>query len=120
MNITETKQGSCHCKAVTYTAKVDLTQPVIECNCSYCEAKGYLLAFIPEESFSLDSGKEKLIEYRFNTKKIQHFSCEVCGVAPFAFGEAEGGQKTIALNVRTLSDISLANLTRQAFDGKSL
>ena len=52
-------RGSCHCKAVSFTVDVDLANP-ITCNCSYCQRRGSILAFTPEQNFSLESGKDKL------------------------------------------------------------
>ncbi len=38
--------GSCHCGKVTFSVEGDIQQ-VMECNCSHCRRKGYLLWFIP-------------------------------------------------------------------------
>ena len=38
-------KGSCHCGKVAYEVETDLEQ-VIECNCSICRRKGYLLTFV--------------------------------------------------------------------------
>ncbi|MBY0111100.1 GFA family protein [Patescibacteria group bacterium] len=109
--------GSCHCQNVRYEVDIDLTQPVIECNCSYCEPKGFLLSFVPAASFSAQ-GEENLTEYRFNTEKLQHLFCKTCGVQPFCRGEGKAGP-TVAVNVRTIDGIELGNLTRLPFDGRS-
>ena len=73
------RQGGCHCGAVRYTVTTDLAQ-VIECNCSHCAKKGFLLTFVPQDRFTLASGEDSLTEYRFNTHKIAHLFCKVCGV----------------------------------------
>lgn len=114
----EKKKGSCHCKTVTYEAEVDLTQPVLECNCSHCARKGFLLAFVPEEKFKLLSGKDNLMEYRFNRKAIQHLFCKTCGVQCFGHGEQDG-KKMVAINTRTLDDVDLTKLVKQPFDGQA-
>ncbi|MBP9812010.1 GFA family protein [Candidatus Gracilibacteria bacterium] len=110
--------GSCHCGAVKYSVELDLTQPVLECNCSHCQRKGFLLSFVPASSFELLSGDETMTEYRFNTHKIRHRFCPKCGVQCFGEGEHEG-HATRAVNVRTIEDIDLSTLTRQPVDGKS-
>jgi hypothetical protein len=115
----EKKTGGCQCKKVRYEVEIDLTQPVIECNCSICEGKGMLLAFIPEEQMTISSGDEVLTEYRFNTGKIAHLFCRVCGVQAFARGTGPQGEPTYAVNVRTVDDIDLNSLTRMLYDGKS-
>lgn len=111
--------GSYHCGAVTYTVHLDLTKPVFECNCSYCQRKWFLLSFVPKSDFELLSGEEVLTEYLFNTHKIRHRFCKVCWVQ--CFGEWEhNGIATRAINVRTIENIDLSKLARQAVDGKSL
>lgn len=114
----ETRTGSCHCKKVRYEVELDLSQPVIECNCSHCERKGFLLSFVPADNFTIVSG-EGLTEYRFNTEKIRHLFCSTCGVQCFGRGEGKDGP-TVAVNVRTIDDIDLTALTRTPFNGKTL
>lgn len=109
--------GGCHCGKVRFSADVDLSQPVIECNCSHCQRKGFLLAFGPKSAMSVESGEDALIEYRFNTHKIAHQFCQTCGVAPFAWGESKEGAPTVAVNVRCLDGVDLGALTRMAWDG---
>lgn len=114
----EKKKGSCHCRAVTYEAEVDLTEPVYECNCSHCARKGFLLTFVPEDQFELLSGEDNLMEYRFNRKAIQHLFCKTCGVQCFGRGEKDG-KKMVAVNTRTLEDVDFDTLIRQPVDGKA-
>lgn len=115
--MTKTHQGGCHCKAVRYEVELDLEHPVIECNCSYCAAKGYLLAFAPAEKFTLLSGDDVLTEYRFNTQRIAHQFCSICGIGCFGKGEHDG-KATRAINVRTIDDVDLSSLTRKHVNGK--
>ena len=115
----KTYTGGCHCKSVRYEVELDLTQPVIECNCSHCAVKGLLLSFTPKTKFSLLSGEDNLTEYRFNTEKIAHLFCATCGVESFGYGEMPDGTPTAAINVRTIDDVDLDTLTRQPYDGKS-
>lgn len=114
----ETRTGGCHCKVVHYEAKLDLTQPVMECNCSHCQAKGFLLAFVPAENFTLLSGEDSLTEYRFYKEKLQHLFCKICGVQAFAKGEKDGAIM-YGVNIRTIDDIDIAKLQRIPVDGKS-
>jgi len=46
--------GSCHCGQVSFEVEGD-PQQVMECNCSHCSRKGYLLWFVPREQFRLKS-----------------------------------------------------------------
>jgi len=114
----EKRTGGCHCKNVRYEVEIDLSQAVIECNCSYCEAKGTLLAFVPASQFTLVSGEDNLTEYRFNTGKIQHLFCKTCGVQAFGRGEGKDGP-TVAINVRTIDAVDLGALTRMPFEGRN-
>jgi hypothetical protein len=116
----EMKTGACHCKKVKYqVGNLDLSQPVIECNCSHCQIKGLLLSFVPEHAFKITHGEENLTEYRFNTNRLQHLFCKTCGVEPFCRGEKEG-EKIVAINVRTLDDIELPTITRMPYNGKDV
>ena len=111
--------GGCHCQAVRYEVEADL-EKTFTCNCSHCEIKGFILAFVPVKSFTLLSGEEMLTEYRFNTKKIAHLFCKVCGVESFARGKDEAGNETVMVNVRCLADVDLSTLLSGTFDGKSM
>lgn len=111
-------QGSCHCGEVRFTVDVDLSRP-ITCNCSYCSRRGSILAFTPAENFALQGGEEKLTEYRFHTKKIQHLFCSVCGIESFARSTMPDGTKMVAVNVRCLEGVDLENLQTTQFDGRS-
>ncbi len=114
----KTHTGSCHCGAVTFTVTADI-EKVIECNCSHCSKKGFLLAFVPAEQFTLLSGEDNLTEYRFNKKHIAHLFCKTCGVQCFGQAKNKEGIETIAINVRTLPDLDLSTLTITPVDGKS-
>lgn len=112
-------QGGCHCGAVRYEVTTAL-QPVISCNCSICEKKGTLLTFVPADAFKLLAGKDAVSDYQFNTRNIHHLFCKTCGVESFATGTAPNGARMVAINVRCLDGIKLADLTPQAYDGRSL
>jgi hypothetical protein len=111
-------QGSCHCEAVTFEVEMELTS-AMECNCSHCFRKGFLLSFIPEAQFTLLTGQDMLTEYRFNKKHIAHLFCKVCGTQAFGKGVAPDGTATIAVNVRCLKDIDVSSLSITQVDGKS-
>jgi hypothetical protein len=115
----KTYTGSCHCGAVTYEAKADI-QSVMECNCSYCGRRGFLLAFVPREDFTLKSGEENLTEYRFNSGRIQHLFCKTCGVQGFGYGEGRDGAKMAMLNVRCFDGVDIPSLTVTPVNGRDL
>ena len=114
----KTHQGSCHCGAVTFTVNADI-EKAMECNCSYCSRKGFLLHFIPREQFTLISGEENLTKYHFNRHHIDHLFCKTCGVQAFAYGKKPDGTEIVALNVRSIPDVDVAALTIEQIDGKS-
>lgn len=119
MSEATTHEGGCHCGAVRYrVAGLDLSKPVISCNCSMCGRSGTLLAFVPAASFTLLSGEDALTDYQFNKKVIHHVFCKVCGIKPFARGQGPGGEMA-AINVRCLEGVELEGLTVQSVDGKS-
>jgi hypothetical protein len=111
--------GHCHCGKVQYEVEMDLaTATIIECNCSHCHAKGFLLTFVPPEQFTLLSGEESLTEYRFNNKRIAHLFCKVCGVESFARGQKRDGTPMIAINVRCLDEVDTKSLNITSVNGK--
>lgn len=109
--------GSCHCGAVQFTAEGEVEQ-AIECNCSHCNRKGFLLWFVPRESFAVTAGADKLSTYTFNKHAIQHQFCSVCGCQPFGLGSAPDGVPMAAINIRCLEDIELADVKRVPVNGR--
>jgi hypothetical protein len=84
MSETQTYTGSCHCGAVKFTAQSAPIASAMSCNCSICRRAGTLLAFVPEAQFTLDSGADSLISYKFNKHVIDHVFCRGCGIKSFA------------------------------------
>ncbi len=78
-----------------------------------------MLRFVPADKFKLLSGAEVLIDYRFNSKVINHLFCSVCGIKSFASGTSKDGVETRAINVRCLDDVDLQALPTRHVDGKS-
>ena len=78
----ETRHGGCHCGAVRYRVDIDLSKPVIQCNCSICSRTGTLLSFVPAASFALEKGEESLTDYQFSKKHIHHLFCKVWACDP--------------------------------------
>ena len=114
-----TYSGSCHCGAVRYSVELDLSQPVIACNCTMCGRAGTLLTFAPIEKFTLEQGEDKLTDYQFNKHVIHHLFCKVCGVKSFARGKGRDGGPTVAINARCLDEVDVSKLNITPFDGRS-
>jgi hypothetical protein len=113
-----TYKGSCHCGNVRYEVSMELKQ-AMECNCSHCSRKGFLLTFVPPEQFTLLSGEEKLRAYHFNKKRIDHLFCVDCGVESFARGKKSDGSAMIAVNVRCLEGVDPKTVDIKHVDGRS-
>jgi len=113
-----THTGGCHCGKVRYEVAATL-ENVISCNCSHCSMKGFLLTFVPADSFTLLSGEDALTEYRFNKQHIAHLFCATCGVQSFGRGTGPDGSPMVAINVRCLDNIDIEGLSVVPFDGKS-
>jgi hypothetical protein len=111
--------GGCHCGKVRYQVKLDLSKPVVSCNCSMCGRSGTLLTFVPATEFTLQSGEEVLTDYQFNKRHIHHLFCSVCGIKSFARGAGPDGKPMAAVNARCLDAVDLAQLKVSQHDGKS-
>lgn len=111
-------KGSCHCGGVAYTVEGELKQ-ALECNCSHCSRKGYLLWFVPRDSVSFSSGSDTMSTYLFNRHAIEHKFCPNCGCAPFGFGVDPKGNATAAVNIRCLEGVDPAHVERVPVDGRS-
>ena len=114
-----TYSGGCHCGRVRYEVTTALS-PILACNCSICQKRGYLLTFAPGSQFKLLSGEYEQTDYQFNKEIIHHLFCKSCGIGSFATGTGPDGSKMVAVNVRCLDGVDLDALTVTPFDGKSL
>lgn len=113
-----TYKGSCHCGRIAFEVEGNVEQ-AIECNCSHCSRKGYLLWFVPREKLRLATPESNMSRYTFNKHVIHHHFCPQCGCAPFGFGKDPSGKATAAINVRCLEGIELTTLKRMPYDGRS-
>lgn len=116
--MTDKHTGGCHCGRVRYEVEADIKE-VNSCNCSLCQKRGYLLAFVPKAQFTLLSGENDQTDYQFNKKIIHHLFCSTCVVSSFGTGSGAYAD-TVAINARCLDDIDLGALTVKPVDGKSL
>lgn len=111
--------GGCHCGNVRYEVDMDIDH-VNQCNCSMCSKKGYLLAFTPEENFTLLNGEDAMTDYQFNKKVIHHLFCATCGIGSFGRGTMPDGKKMVAINVRCLDDVDVGQFPIVQIDGKNI
>lgn len=110
--------GSCQCGNITFSAELVLGE-LVACNCSRCRRVGHLLAYLPESDFQVTIGEAGISEYRFNTGRIAHRFCPVCGIQPYAAGTAPDGTPSIAVNARCLDGVDLDALPIKRCDGAS-
>jgi hypothetical protein len=110
--------GGCHCGAVRFTAETEIEQSM-SCNCSICRKRGTLLAFLPAGNFTLTQGEDRLTQYNFNQRRIDHMFCSTCGILPFARGAKPDGSSMIALNLRCVDGLEFEKLKVVEFDGAS-
>lgn len=112
-----TYQGSCHCGNIRFDVKGEF-ESAMECNCSHCSRKGYLLWFVPRPDLEVNAREDALSTYTFNKHEIQHHFCTNCGCAPFGFGSNNGAEMA-AVNIRCLEGIELSAIKREFVDGRS-
>jgi hypothetical protein len=120
MTSLQTYRGSCHCGAVRFEADLDLTQPSYRCNCSICRRTRFWVAVGTPDRFRRISGESELTEYRFNTRKNQHFFCKHCGVRAFGVGNDTPIGKMIGVNIGCLDGVpeeALSKIPIMCIDG---
>ena len=111
-------RGSCHCGKVAYRLDEDPTD-AMECNCSICRRKAYVLAFAAPDRFTLETPREAITAYTFGSHNIRHQFCSTCGCAPFGEGQGPDGPM-VAINLRCADDFDLTSVKITSFDGASL
>jgi len=114
-----TIRGSCHCGKVVYSLDVEPAE-AMECNCSICRRKGYLLSFVTPDEFTLKTARDVLAVYTFGNHVIRHQFCKACGCAPFGEGAGPDGQSMVAVNLRCVEGLDLSRVKITPFDGASL
>ena len=112
----ETFEGGCHCGAVRFRVRADLTR-VSDCNCSICTKKGVLHLPVALEDFELLRGEEALSTYRFNTNTARHIFCRHCGI--HAFNVPRLHPERYSVNARCLDGIDVSALRPRTFDGRN-
>lgn len=112
------RQGSCHCGAIRFEVEGTFEE-ALECNCSHCSRKGYLLSFVPRGQMTITGGADALSTYRFNRHVIDHHFCPTCGCAPFGVGKGPDGQEMAAINIRCIEGVDLTAVKRVPVDGRS-
>ncbi|KAJ6584801.1 Mss4-like protein [Mycena capillaripes] len=111
--------GGCHCKKIRYEFEYpDLyTLPVVNCNCTICEDRGYLNVFTWENKFKFTTGSaDDLNTYAFGDCKIIHRFCPTCGTS---IGTTVPLRGFVAVNTRTIDGVDLKRLQLHPVDGRN-
>jgi hypothetical protein len=106
--------GSCHCGAVRFTARIDLTQGIRKCNCTFCVKTKFWKAFAYGDALQVTAGADALEDYRgphssWPEGAIHHLHCRTCGVRGFSKGNlpmAPFNGWFHAVNVNCLDDVT--------------
>ncbi|MCB1214357.1 MAG: GFA family protein [Deltaproteobacteria bacterium] len=112
-------QGSCHCGKIAYEVEAQI-ESLLECNCSLCSRRGYLLFFVPKEQIQLTTPASDMSTYTFNKHVIKHHFCPTCGCAPLGFGSDSKGKEMAAVNARCIPDLNLNQFKINHYDGKAV
>ena len=82
----------------------------------------YHLADVPynidPDKFTLETSRDAIEIYTFNSHNIRHQFCRTCGCAPFGEGKGPGGE-AVVINLRCTDGVDLEALTIQQYDGAS-
>ena len=109
-------QGSCHCRAVTFSVEAPESVEAEDCNCSICAKTGFLHLIVPITHFKLLTGSEHLQTYTFNSGVAKHTFCRICGVKPFYVPRSNPDGMDI--NIHCL-DTPPAHINIVKFDGQN-
>jgi hypothetical protein len=112
----KTFRGSCHCGAVRFECRLDLSEGTSRCNCSICSKGRFWKAIVKDEAVRLIAGGDALSEYRFGGNNIRHFFCRTCGIKPFGRGILPEFGAFYAINVGCLDDATPEELAAASVD----
>lgn len=110
----QTYHGSCHCKAVTFEADIDLDAGTGKCNCTLCwKQRQWNAGGLKKEDFRLLSGEDALTDYSHSGDwgEVHHLFCGSCGIATHGHGniEAAGGE-FLSVHLAALDDLPVEAL----------
>jgi len=97
--------GQCHCGAVRFEVELsDGFNTIRRCTCSYCRARGAVVAAAALGGVRVTAGADKLTSYRFNTRTAEHFFCSVCGI--YTHHQRRSDPSQYGINVACLDGVS--------------
>ena len=108
-----TYHGSCHCKAVTFEADIDLSEGTGKCNCTFCWKQRMWNSGIKPTDFRLLTGADALADYSKSGEwgETHQRFCSKCGIATHGHGriEAAGGE-FLSVHLAALDDLPVEDL----------
>jgi hypothetical protein len=100
-----TLEGSCHCGAVQFEARLPLgLASARRCNCSYCSMRGAVALTSTLADFRLTAGEDQLATYRFNTGTAEHHFCKTCGI--YTHHKRRSNTNQLGVNAACLEGLS--------------
>ncbi len=123
----KTYQGSCHCRAVTFEADIDLDAGTGKCNCTFCwKQRMWTAGQLTPADFRLLSGEDALGDYSRSGDwgETHHIFCTRCGIATHGHGRIEqlGGHHMFSVQLAALDDLPVEALLEapvQFMDGRN-
>jgi len=112
-----TWSGSCHCGAVRFTIRADITE-LTTCDCSLCVKKNALMTKVREDALEITSGADQLGLYEWNTRRAKHHFCRTCGV--YTFHRKRAAPDHFGVNVFCLDDFDPASVPVRRTDGADM
>ncbi len=111
----KTYHGSCHCRAVTFEADIDLDKGTGKCNCTFCwKQRMWNAGHLAPADFRLLSGEEVLGDYAKSGDwgEGHHRFCTKCGIATHGHGRIEmmGGNPYVSVHLAALDDLPTEDL----------
>ena len=104
--------GRCHCGRIAFHVTGDLGA-VLECNCSHCSRKGYLLWFVPRDQLELATPETELATYTFNLPGTGRYRVSATWVSNPDFWSANTRFEVHALAVGTPVRLGVVHALQQ-------
>lgn len=109
----KTYHGSCHCKAVTFEADIDLSKGTGKCNCTVCWKTRNWSAQVGQDDFRLLTGEAVLSDMSKSGEwgEGHRRFCSVCGVITHSHGNIDAmGGPFLSVMIPALDDMTVDEL----------
>lgn len=104
----KTYHGSCHCKAVTFEAEIDLAAGTGKCNCTSCWKRRFWGVHVPPEAFRFTAGAAALSRYRPGQAEGHGGFCRHCGTLVCGYNPVSdwNPSATVSISLAVLDDLA--------------